>query len=297
VTGAPGVAGVPVGIVERHCPICNDANVGFPWRTVRAKSLARCKGCGFAWFPRGQYDAASVRQQYLADKTSPTEYYDRAAQYDEATFLLRLRRLARLLNGSGGRIVDVGCTVGTFLRTAQREGFTPIGVEPNPQAAARARGQGLEVHTGFFDQAAVERIGRADAVHMGDVIEHVFDPVELLRRAASVLRPGGVLMVVTPDIESVMGRLLQVKPDEHLIYFTRRSLELAARTAGFEDVGVQRWGRRRSMAAMPYSTTFSTVGKNLVRVLAAPGVRTAAELGLFHFFKDELLLTARRPPA
>ena len=262
---------------------------------MRAKSLAKCTSCGFAWFPRGQYDAAAVRQQYLADETSPTEYYDRAEQHDAATFLRRLRRMARLLGRSGGRIVDVGCNVGTFLRTAKREGFTAIGVEPNPQAAARARDKGLEVHTGFFDQAAVERIGRADAVHMGDVIEHVFDPVDLLRHAASVLRSGGVLMVVTPDLESLMGRLLQVKPDEHLVYFTRRSLELAAATAGFEDVGVERWGRRRSMAAMPYSTTFSGVAKNFVRVLGAPGVRTAAELALFHLFKDELLLTARRP--
>ena len=282
-------------VVERDCPICNDVNVGFPWRTVRAKSLAKCTDCGFAWFPRGQYDAAAVRQQYLADETSPTEYYDRAEQHDDATFQVRVRRMARLLGASKGRVVDVGCNVGTFLRTAKREGFTPIGVEPNPHAAARVRDHGLEVHSGFFDQAAVERIGRADAVHMGDVIEHVFDPVELLRLAASVLRSGGVLMVVTPDLESLMGRLLQIKPDEHLVYFTRRSLELAARSAGFEDVGVQRWGRRRSMVAMPASTTFSGVGKSLVRVLGIPGVRTAAELTLFHLFKDELLLTARRP--
>jgi 2-polyprenyl-3-methyl-5-hydroxy-6-metoxy-1,4-benzoquinol methylase len=281
--------------MERDCAICAGTQAAFHWRTVQTRSLTRCGRCGFAWFAKSQYEDGAVRQQYLADATSPAEYYDRIAEHDDATFRIRIRMMTALLGGRPGRVLDAGCNVGTFLSAAGRAGWTPVGVEPNPQAAKKARDKGSEVHTGFFEPALAARIGPFDAVHMGDVIEHVFDPVEMLRTAASALRPGGVLMVVTPDLDSVMARLLQIKPDEHLIYFTHRSLGLAAQSAGFEDVKVQRWGRRRSMAAMPYSTTFSGAGKRLVQLVNVPGVRTAVELTLFHAFKDELLLTARRP--
>lgn len=280
--------------MQRDCAICAATQAGFHWRTVRTRSLTRCSRCGFAWFAKSQYEDDAVRQQYLADATSPAEYYDRIAEHDEVTFAIRMRRLTALL-GRTGRVLDVGCNVGTFLRAAERARWTPVGVEPNPQAGEKAREKGYQVHTGFFEPALAARIGPFDAVHMGDVIEHVFDPVEMLRTAASALKPSGVLMVVTPDLDSVMARLLQIKPDEHLVYFTQRSLALAAETAGFTDIEVQRWGRRRSMAAMPYSTTFSGAGKRLVQLVAVPGVRTAVELTLFHAFKDELLLTARRP--
>jgi 2-polyprenyl-3-methyl-5-hydroxy-6-metoxy-1,4-benzoquinol methylase len=280
--------------LQGDCAICTARQVDLRWRTVQSRSLTRCTQCGFAWFERSQYQDASVREQYLADATSPAEYYDRVAEHDDVTFGIRMRMLTALLGGRSGKVLDVGCNVGSFLRAAGRAGLTPVGVEPNPQAAQKARDKGFEVHTGFFEDALARRIGPFDAVHMGDVIEHVFDPIEMLRTAASALRVGGVLMVVTPDLDSIMARLLQIKPEEHLVYFTQRSLGLAAESAGFENVEVQRWGRRRSMAAMPYSTTFSGIGKRLVQLVNLPGIRPAVELTLFHAFKDELLLTARR---
>jgi hypothetical protein len=60
---------------------------------------------------------------------------------------------------------------------------------------------------------------------------------------------------------------------------------------------VTRWGRRRSIAAMGHSTTFSPRARRLVRVLDLPGVRGVVEHALYGLFRDELLLTARRPAA
>lgn len=277
------------------CAICQHPQVGFHWRTVEDKALLRCKSCGFAWFLPSQYRDDAVRQQYLGNETSPAEYYRRIEAHDAATFGVRIRLLSAMVGGRTRRILDAGCNVGTFLGVAAKNGWTPLGVEPNPEAAKKARDRGFEVHTGFFDWAAASHLGKFDVVHMGDVIEHVFDPVDMLRVAASVLKPGGVLMAVTPDLDSVMARLLQIKPAEHLVYFTKESFALAAKGAGFDEVRVQRWGRRRSIAAMPYSTTFSGIGKQLVRVVNVPGIRAAVELALFHAFKDELLLTARHP--
>lgn len=93
----------------------------------------------------------------------------------------------------------------------------------------------------------------------------------------------------------LLGRLLQIKPAEHVMYFTKQSLVLAVEAARFRDPSVERWGRRRSIAGMQYSTTFSQVGRKLVRMLDIPGIRAVVEESLFRLFRDELLLTAHRP--
>jgi len=132
---------------------------------------------------------------------------------------------------------------------------------------------------------------------MGDVIGHTPDPVAFLELARLALRPGGLLMVVTADFESLMGRLLQIKSREHLVYFTQRSLATAARTAGFPHPSVKRWGRQRSIDAMRHSTTFSGRAQRLVALLSVPVVRPLIERTLFRCFKDELLLTEQSSPA
>ena len=267
------------------------------WKTAGGMPLSRCVRCGFAWFPASLYSGQSIEAQYLEDTTSPTDYYRMVEPYDLETFSIRMKRIVDGTGLAAGRVLDIGCNVGTFLQAAARVGWTGVGVEPNPRAAEVAEKKGFEVHRGFFDESIAPRMGAFDAVHAGDVIEHLFAPIALLERIRSVLRPGGLVVIVTPDIDSLLGRLLQIKPVEHLVYFTRESLRRSAGTAGFQNVAVTRWGRRRSIAAMGHSTTFSPRARRLVRVLDLPGVRGVVEHALYRLFRDELLLTARRPAA
>lgn len=279
------------------CSVC--ARPAIPaWRTVAGMPLSRCGHCGFAWFPRALYAGRSIEAQYVQDVTSPVDYYRTVEPLDLETFSIRMRLIAKLTGLTTGRILDIGCNVGTFLEAAARFGWEALGVEPNPRAAEMAEGKGFEIHRGFFDESLTPSLGQFDVVHAGDVIEHLFAPVEFLARVRSVLRPGGLLVVVTPDIDSVLGRLLQIKPAEHLVYFTAASLRRSAELAGFHRAAVERWGRRRSISAMRHSTTFSPRARRLVRLLDIPGARSVVEQLLYRLFLDELLLTAySREPA
>lgn len=276
------------------CPICaRPARAS--WRTINGMSLTRCGRCGFAWFPPSLYDGRVVEAQYVTDSTSPADYYRMTEAHDTRTFAIRMRRVVELTGQSTGRVLDVGCNVGVFLEVARRAGWTAVGVEPNPRAAAVARDRGFEVHEGLFDEALAARVGTFDAVHLGDVIEHVFTPLDFLRRILRTLRPGGLAMVVTPDVDSLLGRLIQIKPDEHLVYFTRDALRRAAEAAGFQGIAVQRWSRRRSIPAMRYGATLAPSTRRLVHFLGLPGVRSVIEHALFRLLRDEVLLTAFRP--
>lgn len=108
-----------------------------------------------------------------------------------------------------GRILDVGCGSGQFLAQMQDLGWEVMGVEPNSEAARIAEGQyGLKVYQETFDKAPLPE-NNFDAITMNHVIEHLSDPVSALRKCVRLLRPGGILVVITPHLESLGHKLLK----------------------------------------------------------------------------------------
>jgi SAM-dependent methyltransferase len=105
-----------------------------------------------------------------------------------------------------GRLLDVGCGHGLLLDEARERGYETVGLELSRSAASHARAQlGLDVR-----EAPVEDFADADGfdvIVLADVLEHLDDPVAAVDRCAGLLRPGGVLCVVTPDPSSVTARI------------------------------------------------------------------------------------------
>lgn len=278
----------------RACPVCG----GQPrrgWSLAALKAIYRCLTCGVEWFDPAGYPS-SHRDQYARDGSSRSTYYTSSADCDRLGFDGRVERLIAQSGRARGRVLDVGCSVGTFLEAAAARGWDAVGIEPNPAAAAGARARGRHVVVGYFDTQTACGLGEFDAVHMSDVIEHVFDPVQMLKAARTVLKPGGVLLVTTPDFDTLCGRALQRKPAEHVVHFRRGALAEAAARAGFEGISVERIERRRSLAALQHSTTFGPVGKAALRMSAGIGATGAVERLIAPLFRDTLLLSARRPP-
>jgi 2-polyprenyl-3-methyl-5-hydroxy-6-metoxy-1,4-benzoquinol methylase len=107
---------------------------------------------------------------------------------------------------ASGRLLDVGCGHGLLLDEARSRGYETVGLELSRSAARHAReALGLDVREqpveSFID------LDGFDVVVLADVIEHLDDPVAAVDRCAGLLRPGGVLCVVTPDPSSVTARL------------------------------------------------------------------------------------------
>jgi 2-polyprenyl-3-methyl-5-hydroxy-6-metoxy-1,4-benzoquinol methylase len=136
-----------------------------------------------------------------------------------------------------GRLLDVGCGNGSFLIQMKQLGWEVTGVEPDGEAVSVARENfRLNVFKGSLEEAEFPD-GHFDTITMNHVIEHVLDPIGLLKECRRVLRPGGKLVVVTPNIKSLGRRVfedawLHWDPPRHLFLFSLETLRESAEQAG-----------------------------------------------------------------
>ena len=140
----------------------------------------------------------------------------------------------------GGRLLEIGCGSGATLQSMQQKGWHVTGLDFDGGAVSNARSKGLDVRhgqlsaQGFADESF-------DVVAMSHVIEHVPSPSELLAECHRILKPGGVLVALTPNADSSLHRChgrnwLSLDPPRHLQIFTSVSLSCLAARAGYARV-------------------------------------------------------------
>ncbi|MFZ2053159.1 MAG: class I SAM-dependent methyltransferase [Candidatus Aminicenantales bacterium] len=170
--------------------------------------------------------------------------YEEEAVGRSKNFRRILRRLEKLIPRRG-ILFDVGAATGILLDLARRRGWEPAGIEPSSWAVdVAARKYGLDLFEGRLETAPLPD-DRYTAVMMVDFIEHTPVPFEALRKAQAILKPAGILVLVTPDIHSRAARLAgrrwwHLRP-AHLAFFSRRSLHALLRRTGFTVVAERRY--------------------------------------------------------
>jgi len=170
--------------------------------------------------------------------------YEEEAPGRSQNFLAILRHLEKL-RPEKGSLFDVGAATGILLALARRRGWEPAGIEPSSWAVGEAaRRYGISLSEGALETASLPP-DRYAAVTMVDFIEHTPLPFEALARARSILRPSGVLVLVTPDIHSRAARLAgrrwwHLRP-AHVAFFSRQSLRVVLRRAGFSIASERRY--------------------------------------------------------
>jgi SAM-dependent methyltransferase len=125
---------------------------------------------------------------------------------------------SHLPRGGALSVLEIGSARGDFLARVQREvpGCRAIGLELNSQAAAAARARGLVVHTELSGSHVQSHQGVYDAIASFQVLEHVPDPMSLLRDAVAMLKPGGMLILAVPDNSLRAAPSIFIRPDADL---------------------------------------------------------------------------------
>lgn len=150
-----------------------------------------------------------------------------------------------------GRLLDVGCGNGDVLQTLSQLGWTVEGTDVDSSSVAFARSRGLTVHHGDLSTLELKEAS-FDVVSMSHVIEHVHHPDQLVERARRLLKPGGKLVIVTPNVRGALfkkhrANWLHLDPPRHLILFSAPSLRHLVESFGFRNIEV-----RSSVRAFSY---------------------------------------------
>ena len=140
----------------------------------------------------------------------------------------------------GGTLLDVGCGNCSFLELAKSSGWSVFGVDPDDKAIAHGLKEGFDVKQGGIEQFEGEE-NLFDVITINHVIEHVHDPVAVLKACHRLLKPTGQLWLETPNIDSFGHQLYMenwrgLEPPRHLVLFNSSSLNRALVDAGFSRI-------------------------------------------------------------
>jgi SAM-dependent methyltransferase len=231
------------------CPACADGRRRPRYRKF-GLDLVQCQGCGLV-YANPRLSPEEIWRRYNPDYFW-NEYLPalgvNGGKYDLEIFDARHAAMLRLIEKQvprRGRLLEIGAAAGFFLKAAERAGWDAAGIELSAEAVKFARGElKLDVR-----QETAENLtfppASFDAAVMFDVIEHLLDPLLVLRHVRAALKPGAILVVSTPNFNALTRFALGLdwavlSPAEHLFNFSARSLELALRRAGFSPVILER---------------------------------------------------------
>lgn len=236
-----------------------------------------CRGCGLV-YSKPQLEPVELKRLYetLRESSHPSkEHLWWKRKMGEGDFQWVAPHLP-----AAGRVLDIGCSEGSFLMQFKQAGWVTCGVEPSDYAQYGQKVYGLDIRQGAFEETELPQ--RAfDLVTALRVLEHLSDPKVFLERVKTLLKPDGFLYLEVPDAFKPRHHLAHFLGAEHLRLFTQGSLTRFLKQSGFnpwvvdgENQGLRVLARMSSSGVLngasgpvPDSRDFFSEAKVLRRIL------------------------------
>jgi ubiquinone/menaquinone biosynthesis C-methylase UbiE len=175
-------------------------------------------------------------EYYSGDKnTADNSIYNNGEQFRKKEADIRLTKLGNIKS-----LLDIGCGTGFFVKVASDKGIRATGVDISQNAVQYGKDKGLDLIYGdilymdFFEKESF------DAITMWASIEHLYYPKETLKKVHTLLKPDGLLVVETGDVNSYLSKLTKNKwrmlIPGHNFYYSSRTLDDLLKRTGFETV-------------------------------------------------------------
>lgn len=238
---------------DRPCPVCGSSRARkLGARGGRAHhegkgaetNIVRCKDCGSTYT-----HPTLIPKTNPYEKESVDEYFQLHDETEKILIGEQCMAEAEEILGRTGRVLELGCGRGEFLRGAINRGWTAFGVDMTADFTKAAQTHGVAIESSSIEDCQALKQSY-DVVVMVAILEHLYEPVKTLKRVSSALRPGGLLLVHVPNEISLTMRIgnlymrargrdwaINLSPTFspfHVVGFSPNSLRKALNEAGFE---------------------------------------------------------------
>lgn len=231
-------------LVKCECRLCcaESASIG----EKNGYRIFRCPNCSFLFAelgsekfdPRVEYDGYGANENYLSKKEKKLKRSGK-----------RINRCKALVQGN--LFLEIGCNVGIATEAARRLGFDAVGIDVDAAAIDIAKAEFPECR--FYAELSTDfaaRGERYDVIYCSEVMEHVPDPMSVLRSMKELLAENGIIWMSTPDAghwrtpKNVL-EWKELAPPDHIGMFSPKSLAIALRQSGLKIIKQEfnlKWG-------------------------------------------------------
>lgn len=223
------------------CNLCSSDTVYLLYRLPQGYKIMACRKCGLR-FLHPILSEENLHKIYEKGYFEPWGINSGQIKYlkslKELSYESILKEVEKFI--IPGSFLDVGCAFGYSFEVAMRRGWDSYGVEISPEAYRTANDKfSSKVVFGDFSRVELDN-NSFDLVVMLDFLEHVSSLTDTMTKAYNILKPKGLIAVVTPDIDSLSAQLMHrnwthIKL-EHVFYLSRRALKSLFIKTGFKPI-------------------------------------------------------------
>lgn len=205
---------LPEELEEIPCDFCGSREVSREFMRVDGMRVIECAKCGLAYLnprPKPEFIPKLYEADYFTGAAAERGEGGLACNLDPKTERQPTDEVPRLIaivnkrfGGFGGKdVLEIGCAIGDLLLRINNDGARAQGLEISDFAAEVARKRGLDVTTGTVEDFVKGNEEKFDIVLALEVIEHVLSPTRFFEHASRLLKPGGLLLISTPNYACV----------------------------------------------------------------------------------------------
>jgi 2-polyprenyl-3-methyl-5-hydroxy-6-metoxy-1,4-benzoquinol methylase len=253
--------------VQRPCNLCKSFSSEIVF-TKNGFNLTKCLTCGLVYV-ENFVSESELKKLYSFESGYHTAFLDEhSPQFKH--HLKQGYKYHKMIKDykKQGRILDIGCSAGFFLKAAKEDGWEAYGLELSDDTAEIARRSfGLNILNGCLIETTYES-NFFDVVTLWDTIEHIEDPLKTMLIINKILKENGIVAISTPNIDGLfpklsykIGKFIKYwphpEPPAHLFQFSEKTLSKLLNQAGFEVL-------KTTHSRIPIQYTFGSV-KSLLR--------------------------------
>jgi SAM-dependent methyltransferase len=288
----------------RPCPVCGDKEFKIlGQRGGRAHrdgigeetTIVRCRNCGSTY---ANPSIIPLSNPY----TDADGYFSTHDSMSRTAEGKRLAAKAESFLKGKGKILEIGCGRGENLFGARQAGWEVYGIEMTEEFAVAAQEKGIEIEISSAEESKL--LGRKDffdVIFLVAILEHLYDPNEVLKKVYRSLKPGGVIFIDVPNeaaLNLAIGNLYMrmrgrdwainlspTFPPFHVVGYTPKSLRMIVEKAGFEVLEME----------IPKYTNTLPKETSVLRVLEHAGMSVVQHIGAFLGKGDGIICWAKKP--